>query len=136
MCRQMLVDFLAATDEDDELRRQRHDMGKDKDDEFIENLMTDIITEDEDRAFVYSYAALLDTRHGKTLQQRAEWLSDQSPELLVALEEFMDVAKHGIEEKWTVSCKECGASRVIEQTLDALAFLPSLQRRGHTEPEV
>lgn len=136
---QTLVDFVAATDEDDEIeharklaREKRAKAAESGDveaylDEAEETAENEI---DEDRGFIYRYAALLSPVHGETLQERADWLSQQSPDLLIDLEEVLELADHGVEESWTVTCKECGASKTIQQSLDALTFLPSLQRGG------
>ena len=138
---QTLVDFVAATDEDDELEHQRK-LAREKRakaaeagdvDAFLNDDELSESEQDEDRGFIYRYAALLSPVHGESLQQRAEWLSQQPPDLLIDLEEVLEVADHGVEESWTVTCKECGASKTIQQSLDALTFLPSLQRGGFAE---
>lgn len=136
---QTLVDFVAATDEDEELEHQRK-LAREKrakaaeegdvDAYLNEDAQAAESEQDEDRGFIYRYAALLSSAHGETLQARADWLSQQSPDLLIDLEELLEVSDHGVEESWTVTCKECGASKTIEQSLDALTFLPSLQRGG------
>lgn len=137
---QTLVDFVAATDEDDEIEHARklarEKRAKAAEDGDVDSFLNDEVSEseqDEDRGFIYRYAALLSSVHGETLQQRAAWLSQQPPDLLIDLEEVLEVADHGVEESWTVTCKECGASKTIQQSLDALTFLPSLQRGGFAE---
>lgn len=136
---QSLVDFVAAIDEDEELaharsleqRRKSEAAAVGDVDLFLQfSERAEAVADEEDRSFMYRYAALLDTTHGASLQERVAFLDNQPPDLLVDLEEVLEVAEHGVTEDWTVVCKECGASKTIEQSLDAVRFLPSLQRGG------
>ncbi len=147
---QSLVDFISAQDEDEALESQRKDNVKQRQDAAnvaaesgdvdavlhvnreLEQVEQDNMVEDEARSFSYRYAALLGSEHGETLAERVSWLDKQSPDLLVDLEEALEVTDHGVTESWTVKCMECGASATVNQSLDALTFLPSLQRGGLT----
>jgi hypothetical protein len=100
----------------------------------LEALNEEYIVADDERSFSYRYAALLGTEHGESLQQRVEWLNQQDPDLLVDLERALEISDHGVNESWEVKCQECGASTTVTQSLDALTFLPSLQRGGLAKP--
>lgn len=138
---QYVVDFVSATDEDEELEYARK-LKKEEQataaetgdvDTFLEELENaETLGADEDRGFIYRYAALIDPSHGESLQERVTYLDGQDPDLLVDLEDFLAVSDHGVTESWKCICKECGASKVVKQSLDALTFLPSLQRGGLT----
>ena len=141
---QRLVDFIAALEEEEELLYQRklalkRDEAKRTEamtmmdlDAFLEdNEAMEVVAQDDERGFMYRYAALIFGED--TLAARSEMLGDKSPDLLDELEELAALADHGVSENWTVVCKECGASETIEQSLDALTFLPSLQRGGFAE---
>jgi hypothetical protein len=136
---QSIVDFVNAIEEDAELLETRGAKRKERDDKAAAAGDVDTIidaeeelnnaVDDEDRGFMYRYAALLDpTHHGHSLKDRVTWLNDQAPDMLVDLEELLEVTDHGVTESWTVTCKECAHQRTITQSLDALTFLPSLQR--------
>jgi hypothetical protein len=135
---QNIVDFISAVDEDEELeharklaREKRQAAVEDGDvDAFLDEEDEEEIGANEDRSFIYRYAALLDNQHGESLADRAAWLNTQEPDLLVDLEDFLKVSDHGVTESWNVVCKECGAPKIVKQSLDALTFLPSLQRGG------
>lgn len=133
---QGIVDFVSATDEDEEIQHRRDAEKKKREAAAAEGDVGAFLddqeqaTEDDDRSFMYRYAALLSTTHGETLSARSDFLSQQSPDLLVDLEALLEIVEHGVKESWTVTCKECGASKTIKQSLDALTFLPSLQRGG------
>lgn len=138
---QMVVDFIAALEEDEErefvAQRDKERASKEVGaaieaadvDKFLEQSENvESLGEDEDTAFMYRYAALMAS--GGTLKERVEQLNGQDPDLLTDLEAFLSVADHGVKESWKVTCKECSASKTIEQSLDALMFLPSLHRGG------
>lgn len=136
---QNVVDFISAVDEDEELEHERK-LAREKQEAAVAAGDVDAFLADddeevganEDRSFIYRYAALIDNQHGESLADRAEWLNSQEPDLLVDLEDFLKVSDHGVTESWTVVCKECGAPKIVKQSLDALTFLPSLQRGGLT----
>ena len=138
---QNVVDFISALDEDEErefLQKREQERAKKRVGEAIEEADVDLFLsqseksetagEEEDIAFMYRYAALIDAP--TSLKERVEILNAQDPSLLTDLEAFLAVADHGVKESWKVTCKECGASKTIEQSLDALMFLPSLHRGG------
>ena len=99
-------------------------------DQLEDEMAEEDIVEDEEQAFMHRYAALLSPIYGVKLDDRAEYLNSMDPDLLVDLERFLEVSEHGVRESWKVQCKGCGAKRTVEQSLDALTFLPSLQRGG------
>lgn len=150
VCPQSLVDFVSATDEDEALETARIGSAKSLQDASktaadagnvdetlrisneLDRVAQDSMVDDEERSFSYRYAALLSTTHGVTLADRVRWLDQQSPDLLVDLEEVLETSDHGVTESWTVNCMECSASATVNQSLDALTFLPSLQRGGLT----
>lgn len=137
---QGVVDFINAIEEDSELVESRTTARRARDaasaaagdvDAVVALDEIDDAVDDEDRGFMYRYAALLDPEyHGTSLQDRVAWLATQAPDMLVDLEEVLEVTDHGVTESWNVTCKECAHQRTINQSLDALTFLPSLQRRG------
>lgn len=138
---QTMVDFIAALEEDEErefvAQREKARLAAsvveavaaaDVDSFLEQNEKTEALGDDEDTAFMYRYAALLKSKGG--LKDRVEQLNEQDPDLLTDLEAFLAVSDHGVKESWKVTCKECSASKTIEQSLDALMFLPSLHRGG------
>lgn len=69
---------------------------------------------------------------GNTLKQRRDFLRTlEDPELFMDLESFLATLDYGVTEKFQVTCKECGASREVTNSIDALTFLPHIQRAGH-----
>ncbi len=67
--------------------------------------------------------------YGKTLADRMKFLetTDQLPDLAVDIQKFQTACNHGVQEKVLVSCKECGASKDVVLSIDALTFFPDLQ---------
>lgn len=136
---QTVADFLTDNEEEEqlELRRKKaisdeSDKNKDEDEVAVFLKAMEDVSEDEERSFVNRYATLLSTVHGVSLKERIDFINTKEPDLLMDLEEFLEVSDHGVNENFTVKCTGCGASREIKQSLDALSFLPSLQRGGHS----
>lgn len=135
-----LADFVSALDEDEELTLAREELTRKRDEAAKEGDVATFIDEffaqeeqqgaQEERGFLYRYASVMSKVHGESLTERVAFLNTCAPDLLDDLEEFIKVCDHGVVETWTVECKECKESKKIEQTIDALTFLPSLQRGG------
>jgi hypothetical protein len=77
--------------------------------------------------FQNRYAAVLGPRHGKTLQERRQFLMD-SPhtELLNDIDTWLGLIEHGVEERFKCVCKECGMSDMVKQAIDIPHFFPRL----------
>ena len=138
-----LLDMVYALELSDELDMERRRKGADVEavkkldlqqaindadvDEFIriqEGL--ELLAEDEERSFMERYAAVISEKHGVSLSERIAFLDEQEPDLLTYLDKYIEACDHGVRESWTLTCKECSASKTIEQSLDALTFLPSV----------
>lgn len=73
------------------------------------------------------HAAHLEEEHGKTLEQRMEFLrTGPDFSLWAYLDAVATQSDHGVDEKYHVKCKHCGAPTEVEVALDALTFLPEL----------
>lgn len=141
----MLLDFITVSDEEDDraearklqqetMRARARELADAGDvdallqvEDEISSLMESWDNDDVDREFMYRYAAVLETVHGQTLDERVEYLSSLPPDVLDDLELLLKTVDHGVNESWTVKCRECSASKTVNQSLDALTFLPSLQ---------
>lgn len=89
----------------------------------------------ESEMMLYRYAMFMSQEHGASLKERAEALHKlQDPEFFVDMEDFIEVLTYGVKEKFKVTCKECGAKTEVENSIDALSFLPQLQRTGNIRP--
>jgi hypothetical protein len=118
--------------EEEELKKQtkQHKLGNtepDDEDELMKLLyeLQEEVADAEVKLFGYRYAALVHRVHGDTLQERDDYLDQFPPEVTDDLETFLQAAEHGVNEKFHVTCAGCGASKEIQSSLDALAFLPA-----------
>lgn len=83
----------------------------------------------EEYGWLASRASFLDveTTSGvkASLADRCKIVADMSVEETSALEKYMQVVtNYGVEEHATIKCKECGASKRVKISFDALTFLP------------
>lgn len=76
------------------------------------------------------YASILSPFvYGKHLHERMshfDSLGDQSLDLLVDLDKFLELSSHGVQEQVSVACKECGAKVDVSVSINAHAFFPSV----------
>jgi len=62
-----------------------------------------------------------------TIEKRMDLVRELAPDQIQAIEHYIkSVTGYGVEESTKVQCKECGAERVTQVTIDALSFLPAL----------
>lgn len=84
----------------------------------------DIMAQD----WIFTYACLLSTEHGATVQERAAWLLQQSEsgaidnDITTDLDEFKEKSGHGVSEFVKVKCAGCGAQHNRKIDADALTF--------------
>jgi hypothetical protein len=82
-----------------------------------------------DIEWIADFACHLDPSVHGDLRQRIQIASQMTPEEIEHMHIYMDsVSAYGITETVNIRCKECGAERVAEVTIDALSFLPSPRR--------
>ena len=79
-----------------------------------------------DLEFITKYASHLSKHHGETLLQRIEFIENNldNPDVLAAIDEFIDACDYGLKETVKATCKECGASQDIPMSFDVLTFFP------------
>lgn len=82
--------------------------------------------------FLCRLASYLDRRHGISLQERYEFMIKNeeifTPEAVLEMDDLIEELVHGVRESITCKCKGCGASNEVLVPIDALTFLPQLQR--------
>lgn len=92
--------------------------------------------EEADRAildFIHKYALVLDGEYHGTLAERRELLVNfENPDLLSDLDLYISLIDHGVEERFNVTCKECGTKDTVKLSLDVPHFFPVSETKRHT----
>lgn len=79
---------------------------------------------DEEFDWAAKYASYIGSP-AQTLDERIDMVLDLTPDQVSMLEQWdTDVNDYGVDERVTVTCKECGASREATVSIDASTFLP------------
>lgn len=81
----------------------------------------------EEFSWLADRAAFIEPQKGaETIADRIKVVQQLSSEEMDELQKYMDsVSTYGVQEFIVVKCKECGAEKVSEVTIDALSFLPT-----------
>lgn len=85
----------------------------------------------KDVLWTAKYASVLSPfKHGRTLQERMAIFDslDLGPDLLGDLDYLIKLFDHGVQERASVACKECGAKMDVSVSINALSFFPAVQR--------
>jgi hypothetical protein len=91
--------------------------------------MVDIAEDEESEDDITEYGWLASKaaflRTPTSLAERCKVVGDMSVEDTTLLDKYMEaVTNYGVEEFATIKCKECGASKRVKISFDALTFLP------------
>lgn len=83
----------------------------------------------QDAEWIYEMAGYLHPQHGESLAERVAFLEQMEDlDIFDAIEEFKKLSEHGVIEIVTVTCPHCQARKEVTARMDAVNFLPAVQR--------